>query len=99
MRSRPERVQRPAVPRASLAIDNLRAVVIVLVLAFHSVLAYLNFLPPHPYDFDTPPFLWRVFPSLLNRSWIGVCVFSARLPRFFLSVFFFLAGVFSSPIP
>ena len=55
MRSRPERVQRPAVPRASLAIDNLRAVVILLVLAFHSVLAYLNYLPPHPFAFDQRP--------------------------------------------
>jgi hypothetical protein len=35
-------------PSASLAIDNLRAVVILLVLAFHSVLAYLNFLPTTP---------------------------------------------------
>ena len=52
MKSRPELVQRVAVPRASLAIDNLRAVVIVLVLAFHSVLAYLNYLPPHPFAFD-----------------------------------------------
>jgi hypothetical protein len=31
--------------RTSLALNNLRAVVIVIVLAFHSVLAYLASLP------------------------------------------------------
>ena len=40
--------------RTSLAIDNLRAVVILLVLAFHSVLAYLEFLPHRPFAFDEP---------------------------------------------
>ena len=40
---------------ASLALSNLRAVVILLVLAVHSVLAYLDFLPPSPYRFDEPP--------------------------------------------
>jgi hypothetical protein len=40
----------------SLALNNLRAVVILLVLAVHSVLAYLDFLPPSPYRFDEPPF-------------------------------------------
>src|SRR5205814_7618596 len=73
MKSGTERMQRTAVPRASLAIDNLRAIVIVLVLAFHSVLAYLNFLPPHPFAFDQPPFLWRDRKSTrLNSSHLGI---------------------------
>ena len=37
--------------RSSLAIDNLRAFVILLVLSFHSVLAYLQFLPAEPFSF------------------------------------------------
>ena len=49
------------VPRASRTLDNLRSFVILLVLAFHSVLAYLNFLPASPFPFDTPPYLWRAF--------------------------------------
>jgi peptidoglycan/LPS O-acetylase OafA/YrhL len=82
MKSRPELVQRVAVPRASLAIDNLRAVVILLVLAFHSVLAYLNFLPPHPFAFDQPPFLWRSFPIVDSQRWMGFDLFclARRLP-------------------
>jgi len=44
---------RSSMARASLALDNLRALVILLVLSFHSVLAYLNFLPASPFAFDT----------------------------------------------
>ena len=41
--------------RSSIALSNLRAVVIVIVLAFHSVLAYLASLPLVPYRFESPP--------------------------------------------
>jgi peptidoglycan/LPS O-acetylase OafA/YrhL len=97
MKSRPELVQRVAVPRASLAIDNLRAVVIVLVLAFHSVLAYLNYLPPHPFAFDQPPFLWRSFPIVDSQRWIGFDLFCAWLDVFLMSFFFLLSGLFVWP--
>jgi hypothetical protein len=53
---RREGEQRP-VPRASEALDNLRGFVILLVLSFHSVLAYLNFLPASPFPFDLAPYL------------------------------------------
>ena len=57
-----ERMQAGAAGETSLAIDNLRAFVILLVLSFHSVLAYIAFLPASPFAFDDPPFLWRAFP-------------------------------------
>ena len=44
---------------ASLALSNLRAVVILIVLAFHAMLAYLDALPPKAYAFDAPPHLWQ----------------------------------------
>src|SRR5213596_2644036 len=97
MKSRTERMQRAAVPRASLAIDNLRAVVILLVLAFHSVLAYLNFLPPHPFAFDQPPFLWRSFPIVDTARWMGFDLFCAWLDVFLMSFFFMLSGLFVWP--
>src|SRR6266480_7151178 len=97
MKSRTERMQRAAVPRASLAIDNLRAVVILLVLAFHSVLAYLNFLPPHPFAFDQPPFLWRSFPIVDTQRWLGFDLFCAWLDVFLMSFFFLLSGLFAWP--
>jgi hypothetical protein len=40
--------------RSSIALVNLRAVVILIVLAFQSVLPYLASLPPAPYSFDSP---------------------------------------------
>ena len=48
--------------RSSLALDNFRAVVILVVLAFHSVLAYVNWIPDVRSGFDDPPYLWRAFP-------------------------------------
>ena len=80
--------------RASLAIDNLRAIVIVLVLAFHSVLAYLSFLPPHPFGFDAPPYLWRSFPIVDTARSIGFDLFCAWLDVFLMSFFFMLSGLF-----
>src|ERR1039457_494844 len=38
--------------RSSIALSNLRAVVIIIVLAFHSVLPYLASLPAGAYCFD-----------------------------------------------
>ena len=81
-------------PRASLAIDNLRAVVILLVLSFHSVLAYLNFLPASPFPFETPPYLWRAFPIVDSERWLGFDLFCAWQDVFLMSLFFFLSGLF-----
>ncbi|TMJ61530.1 MAG: acyltransferase [Alphaproteobacteria bacterium] len=97
MKSKTERIQRAAVPRASLAIDNLRAIVILLVLAFHSVLAYLNFLPPQPFAFDQPPFLWRAFPIVDSQRWMGFDLFCAWLDVFLMSFFFLVSGLFVWP--
>ena len=68
-----------APPRAGVAIDNLRAVVVLFVLLFHSVLAYLNFLPPQPYPFDGPPYLWRTIPIVDHARWFGFDLFCAWL--------------------
>jgi peptidoglycan/LPS O-acetylase OafA/YrhL len=87
---------RAAAP-ASLAIDNLRAIVILFVLAFHSMLAYLNFLPDHPYAFDAPPFLWRAFPIVDTNRWFGFDLFCAWLDVFLMSFFFMLSGLFTWP--
>jgi len=80
--------------RSSLALGNLRAIVIVLVLSFHSVLAYLQFLPAEPYAFDTPPYLWRAFPIVDNQRWLGFSFYCAWQDVFLMSLFFFLSGLF-----
>jgi glucan biosynthesis protein C len=89
-------VSRPAA-RASLALDNLRALVILLVLSFHSVLAYLNFLPASPFAFDAPPYLWRAFPIVDTERWFGFDLYCAWQDVFLMSLFFFLSGLFVWP--
>lgn len=90
-------VPKTTAPRSSLAIDNLRAIVILLVLSFHSVLAYLNFLPPHPFAFDDPPYLWRSFPIVDSERWIGFDLYCAWQDVFLMSFFMFLSGLFVWP--
>lgn len=82
-------------PRTSLAIDNLRAVVILLVLAFHAALAYLDFLPTRQLAFDSPPFLWRAFPIIDSARSFGLDLFCAWLDVFLMSFFFLLSGLFA----
>jgi surface polysaccharide O-acyltransferase-like enzyme len=86
--------ERRPTPRASWALDNLRGFVILLVLSFHSVLAYLNFLPASPFPFDTPPYLWRAFPIVDTARWFGFDLFCAWQDVFLMSLFFFLSGLF-----
>src|ERR1700726_1207409 len=87
----------PIMPRVSWALDNLRAFVILLVLSFHSVLAYLDFLPASPFPFDDPPYLWRAFPVVDHQRWFGFDLFCAWQDVFLMSLFFFLSGLFVWP--
>ena len=87
----------PLVRRSSLALDNLRAFVILLVLSFHSVLAYLQFLPASPYPFDSPPYQWRAIPIIDSHRWLGFDLYCAWQDVFLMSLFFFLSGLFVWP--
>ena len=84
-------------PRASWVLDNLRGFVILLVLSFHSVLAYLDFLPASLFPFDDPPYLWRAFPVVDHQRWFGFDLFCAWQDVFLMSLFFFLSGLFVWP--
>jgi glucan biosynthesis protein C len=84
-------------PRSSLALGNLRAFVILLVLSFHSVLAYLRFLPARPYAFDKPPYLWRTIPIIDSHRWFGFDLYCAWQDVFLMSLFFLLSGLFVWP--
>src|ERR1700737_4877629 len=87
----------PLMRRPSLALDNLRAFVILLVLSFHSVLAYLQFLPAAPYPFDSPPYLWRAFPIVDSHRWLGFDLYCAWQDVFLMSLMFLLSGLFVWP--
>lgn len=83
--------------RASLALDNLRAVVILIVLAFHSVLAYVAWIPPRTSGFSDPPYGWRAFPIVDSHRWFGFDLFCAWQDVYLMSLMFLLSGLFVWP--
>ena len=83
--------------RSSLALDNLRAVVILIVLGFHSVLAYVQSIPPRTAGFDDPPYQWRSFPILDSHRWFGFDLFCAWQDVYLMSLMFLLSGLFVWP--
>jgi len=82
---------------SSVALGNLRAVVIIVVLAFHSVLPYLASLPAVAYPFDSAPYLWQAFPIVDRHRWFGFDLFCAWQDLSLMALMFFLSGLFVSP--
>ena len=85
------------VSRSSRALHNLRAVVILIVLAFHSALAYVQWIPQSTVGFDDPPYQWRAFPILDSHRFFGFDLFCAWQDVFLMSLMFFLSGLFVWP--
>lgn len=81
-------------PRTDGAINNLRAVVVLFVIAVHSVLGYAASAPHGPIPFDTPPYSWRTFPVLDPARFIGFDVFCAWADVFLMPLFFLVSGFF-----
>jgi len=77
--------------KTSLALANLRSFVILLVIGFHSVLAYLG-SQPAPSPFDSPPYDWRAFPILDQERWFGFDLFCAYLYVFLMPLCSFFPG-------
>jgi hypothetical protein len=82
--------------KSSLALSNLRGVVIVIVLAFHSCLAYVQ-SAPEPQRFDLPPFSWDAFPIVDAHRWLGFDIFCAWQDVSLMALMFFLSGLFVGP--
>jgi peptidoglycan/LPS O-acetylase OafA/YrhL len=83
--------------RSSLALNNLRALVILTVLAFHSVLAYLGFLGGGAFPFSKSPYEWRAFPIVDSHRWFGFDVFCAWQDVYLMALMFFLSALFTWP--
>jgi surface polysaccharide O-acyltransferase-like enzyme len=77
----------------SLALSNLRAVVILIVVAVHSVLAYLEYATPSQ-QFDKAPYHWLVTPIVDTQRWLGFDLFCAWQDVYLMSLLFFLSGCF-----
>jgi glucan biosynthesis protein C len=82
---------------SSIALNNMRGVVIAFVLAFHSFLAYLRFPAPSAPPFDQSPFEWRAFPLMDANRWLGFDLFCAWQDVYLMSLFFFLSALFAWP--
>ncbi|MGL3109464.1 hypothetical protein [Bradyrhizobium sp. BR 1432] len=85
----------PMNPGANVTFSNLRAVVILIVVAFHSALPYLASQPPHPFAFDAPPYRWIAFPIIDRERWFGLDLFCAWQDVSLMSLMFLLAGLFT----
>jgi hypothetical protein len=83
--------------RSSLALNNLRGVVILVVLGFHSALAYLAWLPAGAFPFDESPYEWRAFPIVDLHRWFGFDLICAWQDVYLMSLMFFLSALFTWP--
>jgi hypothetical protein len=83
-------------PKSSLALSNLRAVVIVIVLAFHASLAYLVSAPAPHADFAKPPYDWQAFPIVDTHRWLGFDIFCAWQDVSLMSLMFLLSGLLTA---
>ena len=82
---------------ASKALGNLRGVLILLILAFHSVSAYIVSQPAHAVPFDQAPYDWRAFPIVDGDRWLGFDLFCAFQFLYLMQLMFFLSGLFVWP--
>jgi surface polysaccharide O-acyltransferase-like enzyme len=81
----------------SLALRNLRALTILFVVSFHSVLAYMAWQPASQAPFDAPPYDWRAIPILDHQRWFGFDLYCAFQYVFLMPLMFFLSGLFVWP--
>ena len=78
----------------SVSVGYLRGFVTLLVLAHHSFLAYCSFAPPPPHSLVTLPRWWEAFPVTDTARWPGFDVLVGFNDIFFMSLMFFLSGLF-----
>jgi surface polysaccharide O-acyltransferase-like enzyme len=81
--------------QVNVPLSNLRAVVIAIVVAFHSALPYLASQPAQPFAFDRPPYRWVAFPIIDHERWFGFDLFCAWQDVSLMSLMFLLAGLFT----
>jgi hypothetical protein len=63
--------------QTSLALRNMHGYLILIVVAFHSSLAYLTSNPAEQPLFFAPPYAWKGTPIIDSDRWIGFDLFVA----------------------
>jgi hypothetical protein len=81
-------------PKYNPAIGYLRASIVALVVAHHAVLAYHPIAPSPAASLVAQPRWWRAFPVSDAQRWSGFAVFAGFNGVFFMSLMFFLSGLF-----
>lgn len=80
--------------KTTLALVNLRGYTIIIVLAFHSCIAYIVSQPPSALPFDSPPYGWLANPIVDADRWLGFDLFCATQFIYMMQLMFFLSGLF-----
>src|SRR5689334_11058852 len=83
--------------RYNVALGYLRAFITLLVLAHHAVLAYHPYAPAPSSHFSSQPLMWAAFPIVDTQRWRGIDLFVGFNDIFFMSLMFFLSGLFVWP--
>jgi glucans biosynthesis protein C len=83
--------------KTSLALNNLRGYAIIIVVAFHSAIAYVRSQPASPLPFDKPPYGWEANPIIDSHRWLGFDLFCAFQFLYMMQLMFFLSGLFVWP--
>ncbi len=78
----------------NLAVGYLRAFITLLVVAHHAVLAYHPFPPARFATLTAQPRWWEAFPVVDPHKWTGWSFFVGFNDIFFMSLMFFLSGLF-----
>jgi glucans biosynthesis protein C len=80
--------------QASFRLRNLRAVLIILILSFHSFSAYIVSQPAETPPFDRAPYDWIAFPIVDSARWLGFDLYCAFQFLYLMQFMFLLSGLF-----
>jgi glucans biosynthesis protein C len=80
--------------KTSLALSNLRGFTILMVVAFHSCIAYLGSQPLSALPFNEPPYGWLANPIIDSERWFGLDLFCAFQYVYLMHLMFLLSGLF-----
>jgi peptidoglycan/LPS O-acetylase OafA/YrhL len=84
----------PQREKYNYSIGYLRAFIVALVVAHHSAAAYYPIALPLPKSLVEQPRLWTAFPVVDTHKWSGSALFIGFNDVFFMSLMFFLSGLF-----
>lgn len=78
----------------NVSLGYLRTFITLLVVAHHAFLAYVSFIPTSANSFLHDSAIWTGFPIVDKERWAGFDVIVLFNDTFFMSLMFFLSGLF-----